>query len=32
MKFNEKLKVLREQKEYTQEEIANKIGIARQSV
>ena len=32
MKFNEKLKVLREQKEFTQEEIANKIGIARQSV
>ncbi|MCR5741132.1 MAG: helix-turn-helix domain-containing protein [Gammaproteobacteria bacterium] len=32
MKFNEKLKYLREKNNYTQEEIASKLNIARQSV
>ena len=32
MKFNERLKFFREKKGYTQDEIASKLNISRQSV
>ena len=32
MKFNERLKYLREKKGYTQDEIASRLNISRQSV